>query len=243
MSALPIVIAVLSAWAVLATIFSLIQGRALQRERDGHEEAQDTIARYRTALAQLKDKADATAGQYETLHRAYTALKQVLDERDEREEREGGAGAGRAAQGNAPSLPTVMIDSLDISSEIGTLFEHVARVARAIRNYGAFTRGHSAPESSKARYDLHWLSDCLHSFDEIGRALARGNVDALNTACTGLLSMYDAYLKDGSGYNSRDTFLRLAADVPLTDVSNAVRAISMKTAPAGTAVAEADPLI
>ena len=75
---------------------------------------------------------------------------------------------GQPAAGR--SFPMVVVDSLDISAEIGLLFEHVARVAAAIRGYSAFTRGHHGPEPAKARYDLLWLSDCLHTFDRVGRA-------------------------------------------------------------------------
>ena len=126
-------------------------------------------------------------------------------------------------------IPMAVIDSLDISGEIGTLFEHVARVATAVRQYSAYTRGHYGPEPNKARYDLLWLADCLHTFDRVGKALTGGSQRSLSAACQELLSMYDAYHRDGSGYDSRDTFRRLATQVPLDRVSDAIRTIVMKT--------------
>ena len=78
-------------------------------------------------------------------------------------------------------------------------------------------------------YDLLWLADCLHTFDRVGKALAGGSQRALAAACEELLSMYDAYPRDGSGYDSRDTFRRLAERVPLAGVTDAIRAIVMKT--------------
>ncbi len=107
------------------------------------------------------------------------------------------------------------------------------RVATAIRNYSAYTRGHYGQEHTKARYDLLWLADCLHTFDRVGKALAGGSQRALSAACEELLSMYDTYLKDGSGYDSRDTFRRLSDRVPLAGVTDAIRAIAMKTAADG----------
>jgi hypothetical protein len=217
MAALPYLIAVVSAWAVIATILAVVRGRKLARERQDHASAQDTIGRFRAAVTHLKEKAADSASQLEALQREHQSLKlQVEAQKPEAVEQ---------------PIPMIMIDSLDISAEVGTLFEHVARVAKAIRDYSAFTRGHLAPEPSRARYDLHWLSDSLHSLDTVGKALANGSVKALNTACRDLLAMYDAYLKDASGYNSRDTFQRLSGKVPLAEVSSAVKSIAIKATP------------
>lgn len=218
MATLPYVIAIVSAWAVIATLLALGRGRKLAHERQEHSDARETITRYKAALSQLKTRAAATAAELEALQRRYLELKQSIESQEQ--------------AADEPPIPMIMIDSLDISSEIGTLFEHVARVARTIRNYSAYTRGHHAPEPAKARYDLHWLSDCLHSFDQVGKALAKGSTEALTDACTELLSMYEQYLKDSAGYDSRDTFQRLAGDVPLGEVSDAVRSIIVKAAPA-----------
>ncbi|MEE7561194.1 hypothetical protein HH299_16975, partial [Xanthomonas sp. Kuri4-2] len=130
----------------------------------------------------------------------------------------------------APPPPVVMVERLDIATEIGTLLVHVARVARTLRRFSAYTRGHHGSEPVAARYDLHWLSDCLHSFDQLGYALTKGSLEALIAACQELLSIYDPYLKDASGYNSRDTFQRLSSDVPLSDVTDALRSIAVKAA-------------
>ncbi|QDI03317.1 MULTISPECIES: aldehyde dehydrogenase family protein [Xanthomonas translucens group] len=212
-------------WALTASVLAWVFFDRLRREQQEQASAQDTIARYQAALSQLKARAATSARELETLQQAYAGLRQTLEETQE----------PHAAQEavERPPVPILVMERLDISAEIGTLLAHVARVARSIRRYSAYSRGHNAPESSSARYDLHWLSDCLHSLDQIGHALARGNVDTLTAACTELLSMYEQYLKDGSGYDSRDTFQRLSSHVPLADVTDAIRSIAAKASLAG----------
>ncbi|MBB3832405.1 uncharacterized protein YicC (UPF0701 family) [Xanthomonas arboricola] len=208
-------------WALIATALAFVRGRQLRAESGQLASTQDSLGRYQAALSQLKARAAASALELESLQRSYAVLKQSLDQQEQN-----AAGQQDAAANEV--IPMVMVQRLDIANEIGTLFAHVARVARSLRRYSAYSRGHSAPEPSTARYDLHWLADCLHSFDQIGHALVRGNVAALITACQDLLSMYDHYLKDGSGYNSRDTFQRLSSDVPLSDATDAIRSIIVK---------------
>ncbi|MCC4605365.1 hypothetical protein HG421_06515 [Xanthomonas campestris pv. badrii] len=208
-------------WALIATALAFVRGRQLRAESGQLASTQDSLGRYQAALSQLKARAAASALELESLQRSYTVLKQSLEQQEQ-----------TAAQHDDPAasqvIPVVMVQRLDIANEIGTLFAHVARVARSLRRYSAYSRGHSAPEPGTARYDLHWLADCLHSFDQIGHALLRGNTAALITACQDLLSMYDHYLKDGSGYNSRDTFQRLSSDVPLSEATDAIRSIIVK---------------
>ncbi|MBO9715455.1 MAG: hypothetical protein J7507_01240 [Pseudoxanthomonas sp.] len=212
---LVLLMAVLAVWAILATVLALVWGGHLRRERQEHEDARQRNAQYRAALQRLEKEAAIAAARFEALQREHLALRQAHD-------------ASEQALAEQP-MPLVMIDSLDLSGEIGTLFEHVARVAAAIRSYSAYTRGHHGREPDKARYDLLWLADCLHTFDRIGKALAAGSQRALSAACAELLEMYAAYPGDGSGYDSRDTFRRLAAQVPLDRVSDAIRTIVMKT--------------
>ncbi len=112
-------------------------------------------------------------------------------------------------------------------------------MSRAWRSRSATTAPTPAAtrrEPDKARYDLLWLADCLHTFDRIGKALGGGSQRALAAACKELLAMYDTYPRDGSGYDSRDTFRRLTTQVPLDRVSDAIRTIVMKTAAAEEAV-------
>ncbi|AKC86172.1 hypothetical protein [Pseudoxanthomonas suwonensis] len=228
MNIFPLVLmAILAGWAIAATLLAAGLGRRLRRERQEHAETQERNARYRAALRRLEDKAAAVAARFDALQREHAELRRSLEARDQ-------------AQAERP-LPTVVVDSLDISGEVGTLFEHVARVAVAIRHYSAYTRGHHGPEPNKARYDLLWLSDCLHAFDRVGKALAAGSQRGLAAACGELLSMYDMYLKDGSGYDSRDTFRRLAERVPLAGVTDAIRSIAMKTAPDPEGAGHAQP--
>ncbi|MEA9562757.1 MULTISPECIES: hypothetical protein [unclassified Xanthomonas] len=209
-------------WALIATGLAFVRGRQLNAEYGQHASTQDSLARYQAALSQLKARAAATTLELESLQRSYTVLKQSLEQHEQN--------AVEQQRPEVPEqvIPMVMVQRLDIANEIGTLFAHVARVARSLRRYSAYSRGHNAPEPSTARYDLHWLADCLHSFDQVGDALVRGNIAALITACQDLLSMYEHYLKDGSGYNSRDTFQRLSSDVPLSEATDAIRSIIVK---------------
>ncbi|KQQ71674.1 hypothetical protein ASF73_12235 [Xanthomonas sp. Leaf131] len=207
-------------WALIATGLAFVRGRQLRAESGQLASTQDSLGRYQAALSQLKARAAASALELESLQRSYISLKQSLEQQEQN--------AAEQQATTAQVIPMVMVQQLDIANEIGTLFAHVARVARSLRRYSAYSRGHNAPEPNTARYDLHWLADCLHSFDQIGHALVRGNVAALITACQDLLSMYDHYLKDGSGYNSRDTFQRLSSDVPLSDATDAIRSIIVK---------------
>ncbi|CAD1790431.1 MULTISPECIES: hypothetical protein [Xanthomonas] len=208
-------------WALIATVLAFVRGRQLRAESGQLASTQDSLARYQAALSQAKARAAASVLELESLQRSYTVLKQSLEQQEQ-------TAAEQAPAADSQVIPMVMVQRLDIANEIGTLFAHVARVARSLRRYSAYSRGHTAPEPATARYDLHWLADCLHSFDQIGYALLRGNVAALITACQDLLSMYDHYLKDGSGYNSRDTFQRLSSDVPLSDATDAIRSIIVK---------------
>lgn len=206
-------------WALIATGLAFVRGRQLRAESGQLASTQDSLARYQAALSQLKARAAASTLELESLQRSYAVLKQSLEQQEQN--------AAEQQATTAQVIPMVMVQQLDIANEIGTLFAHVARVARSLRRYSAYSRG-QCPEPNTARYDLHWLADCLHSFDQIGHALVRGNVAALITACQDLLSMYDHYLKDGSGYNSRDTFQRLSSDVPLSDATDAIRSIIVK---------------
>lgn len=219
-------------WALTATVLAWVFFGRSRREQQLQASAQDSLARHQAALSQMKARAAASARELETLQQAYASLRQTLELQTQ------GAAPAQEAVESQP-VPIQVMERLDIATEIGTLLAHVARVARSIRRYSAYSRGHNAPELSSARYDLHWLSDCLHSLDQIGHALARGNVDTLTAACTELLSMYELYLKDGSGYNSRDTFQRLSSHVPLADVTDAIRSIAAKASLARQAQAQA----
>ncbi|AOS14856.1 hypothetical protein WKH86_19300 [Xanthomonas oryzae pv. oryzae] len=208
-------------WALIATALAFVRGRQLRAESSELASTQDRLGSYQAALSQQKARAAATTLELESLQRSYAVLKQSLEQQEQNASEQQAATAGQV-------IPMVLVQRLDIASEIGTLFGHVARVARILRRYSAYSRGHNAPEPATARYDLHWLADCLHSFDQLGHALVHGNVAALITACQDLLSMYEHYLKDGSGYNSRDTFQRLSHDVPLSEATDAIRSIIVK---------------
>ncbi|MCW0379563.1 hypothetical protein NB697_002409 [Xanthomonas sacchari] len=228
-------------WAAVATAFAhgLFQrlGHAYRRDAT----AKETIARYQAALSQLKAQAAASAQELETLRQDHERLRATYEYEAAPAAAASATAAPTAAPspaspkpGPAPAAPpaappsTIALAQIDIADEVGTLLAHVARVARSIRRYSAYSRGHNGPEPASARYDLHWLSDCLHNLDQVGHALARNNMETLTAACTELLTMYEQYLRDGSGYNSRDTFQRLSTQVPLAEVTDAIRSIAAK---------------
>jgi len=214
MDPVPYAIALTSAWAVAATILAVRHRQGRHRERQGHADAQVLVQRQRAALSRLKAHAATVAAELEALQQRHEQLLR----------------AAEPTQPDDTSVSMLVPAGLDISAEVCTLFEHVARVARAIRPYSAFNRGHLGPEPRNGRYDLHWLSDCLHSFDQLGNALSRGSIDALAAACRELLTMYELYPADGSGYDSRAAFQRLRESVPLAPPGEALRSILGKIA-------------
>ncbi|MBD4912197.1 hypothetical protein GUF77_22095, partial [Xanthomonas citri pv. citri] len=72
----------------------------------------------------------------ESLQRSYTVLKQSLEQQEQ-------TAAEQAPAADSQVIPMVMVQRLDIANEIGTLFAHVARVARSLRRYSAYSRGHT----------------------------------------------------------------------------------------------------
>lgn len=213
-----LIVALVSLWAVVGTALAVLRGRTAEEALQAHADSEARIERYRAALLQLKSQAETLRRELDRLQRDYAELQAAAESQE------------ASAPGEERTLPMLMLDHLDLSAEVGTLLEHVARVAVAVRNFSAYTRGHQGSEQAKARYDLLWLADCLHSFDQLGRALAAGSPRALARACEDLVAMYDRYLKDNSGYNSRDTFQRLAGEVPLGEASEAIKSILAKTA-------------
>lgn len=230
-----LLIVVLSLWSVVVTALAIVGSRNLRREREQHEDAQAKIGQYQAALTRSEARVKETLQELKTVQLKYLELKEASkaeSEKDTKDEKQGESTAAATKSEPEPRPePLVVIDKFDLSWEIGTLLEHVSRVAAAIRDYSAYTRGHIGTEPNKARYDLLWLSNCIYNLDEVGRALTRGNPRALSLACTDLLAAYDSYLKDSSGYNSRDTFQRLAEKVPLAEVKEAIKSLMMKTAP------------
>ncbi|WP_045767575.1 hypothetical protein [Xanthomonas albilineans] len=240
-------------WAAVATAFAhgLFQrlGQAFRRDAS----AQETIARYQAALTQLKAQAATQMQELETLRHEYELIQAVTtmeaETVPETEQEPAATASPSPSQSQSHSKTytpksSITLAQIDIADELGTLLAHVARVARvarSIRRYSAYSRGNTGPEPTNARYDLHWLSDCLHNLDQVGHALARNNMETLTAACIELLEMYEHYLRDGSGYNSRDTFQRLSNQVPLAEVTDAIRSIAAKASLARQAQTAQEP--
>ncbi|MCG6572994.1 hypothetical protein GFB82_21950, partial [Acinetobacter baumannii] len=150
-------------WALIATALAFVRGRQLRAESSELASTQDRLGSYQAALSQQKARAAATTLELESLQRSYAVLKQSLEQQEQNASEQQAATAGQV-------IPMVLVQRLDIASEIGTLFGHVARVARILRRYSAYSRGHNAPEPAPARYDLHWPAACLHSLAQLGHA-------------------------------------------------------------------------
>ncbi|OLH05106.1 hypothetical protein BXO589_08360, partial [Xanthomonas oryzae pv. oryzae] len=158
-------------WALIATALAFVRGRQLRAESSELASTQDRLGSYQAALSQQKARAAATTLELESLQRSYAVLKQSLEQQEQNASEQQEQNASEQQEQNASEqqaatagqvIPMVLVQRLDIASEIGTLFGHVARVARILRRYSAYSRGHNAPEPATARYDLHWLADCLH---------------------------------------------------------------------------------
>ncbi|WP_045738269.1 hypothetical protein [Xanthomonas sp. MUS 060] len=241
-------------WAAVATAFAhgLFQklGQAYRRDAS----AQEIIGRYQAAVTQLKAQAATQMQELETLRHEYELIQAAPPVESEAtpdtEQQPAGTASSTPSQSHSQSQShseaytsksSIALAQIDIADEVGTLLAHVARVARSIRRYSAYSRGNNGPEPNSARYDLHWLSDCLHNLDQVGHALARNNMETLTAACIELLEMYEHYLRDGSGYNSRDTFQRLSNQVPLAEVTDAIRSIAAKASLARQAQTAQEP--
>ena len=83
------------------------------------------------------------------------------------------------------------MNELNLTRELARLLNFTADVATAIRMYSAYNQG--GHEHENAPLDLMWLSDCLHGFDRLGRAILEKNPTNIVSACDSLLTSYESY--------------------------------------------------
>jgi hypothetical protein len=124
--------------------------------------------------------------------------------------------------------PTAIVD--DFATEIAALLQHVADTATAIRMHSAYTRQGTKPEDPLAQYDLLWLSDSIHNFDSLGRAIASNEQQQLIDACNELITQYECYGSDSRGFDSKAAFERARRyGVDLSRVITALCSLRDKT--------------
>lgn len=124
-----------------------------------------------------------------------------------------------------------MDQSLNLTEELGQLLIYIANVATAIRLHSAYTDGNPYGALPKELYpaetspqqqslnDVMWLSDSLHNFDYLGRAIQERNVGMIVAACDMLIKQYqELYIAGNNRLKSdpKTTFDLHAHLVPLT---------------------------
>lgn len=80
------------------------------------------------------------------------------------------------------------------SAQLGRLLNFVADMATAIRLNSAY-RGVQTGPDEQASLDVMWLSDSLHNFNQLGRALEGGDVALVIGACEALKSYYELFIR------------------------------------------------
>lgn len=80
--------------------------------------------------------------------------------------------------------------NFDISFELGRLLVFTAEVATAIRMNSAYNEAYRSRDPRDIGLDVMWLSESLHCFDRLGRAIQADNRKEVVDACDSLLSYY-----------------------------------------------------
>jgi hypothetical protein len=121
-----------------------------------------------------------------------------------------------------PPRPTA-----DFSPELAALLVFTADVAIAIRMNSAYN---DARDPRLAPLDVLWLSDLLHNFDVLGRAVQGGDRADISSAVKRLLSQYATYRAPLPGRKSDpvETFKRYEHRFQLEEAQAALRAIRAK---------------
>lgn len=103
-------------------------------------------------------------------------------------------------------------ESWNYTNELADLLDYVGGIATVIRMYSAYSRGNDGQESPYARYDLLWLSDHLHNYNDLAKAISSGSRKSVVEVCDRLVEQYEEYLVNESSYNSKACFERLQAE-------------------------------
>ena len=76
MGTAPYVIAIISAWAVVATILAVRHRHGRLRERQGHADARELVQRHRAALSRLKHQAAALGAEMDALRQRHEPFEE-----------------------------------------------------------------------------------------------------------------------------------------------------------------------
>lgn len=87
------------------------------------------------------------------------------------------------------------------NKELGKLLSFIGRVATAIRLNSSYNP-HYQVDNPHYSDDVMWLSDLLHHFERLGRALESGLPGEIIAACEGTDKSYQMYSKSDTGYRS-----------------------------------------
>ncbi len=120
---------------------------------------------------------------------------------------------------------------VDLTSELARILNFTAEVAIAIRMYSAYNQNGNRHEDAPG--DLMWLSDCLHNFDMLGRAIQGGNPANIVAACDMLLKAYEGYQVENPRFTrqAKPTFDRNADRVSLHEAMAIFTDIRAKVLP------------
>lgn len=101
-----------------------------------------------------------------------------------------------------------MLRQINLTFELAQLLNFTADVATAIRMYSAYNQ--SGAPSEDAPNDLMWLSDCLHHFERLGRAVQEGRPGQIILVCDDLLLIYKGYQQENKRFSrqAKPTFDR-----------------------------------
>lgn len=119
---------------------------------------------------------------------------------------------------------------IDLTSELARLLEFAAKIAIAIRMYSAYNQ--SGEHHEDAPSDLMWLSDSLHNFDMLGRAVLDGSPPNIILACDTLSRSFRGYqeIHPNSTRQAKPTFDRNAKRIDLNEAIAVFEEIRSKAA-------------
>lgn len=123
---------------------------------------------------------------------------------------------------------------LNFTSELALLMEFTGETATAIRMYSAYSGGspssylHVPYDKDRELLDLMFLSDSLHHFSSLGRALQKPDPAHIVEICDGLLHSFSCYDTE----QAKPTFERWKDFVNLTVAREALSSIRDKAAAA-----------
>lgn len=90
--------------------------------------------------------------------------------------------------------------AVDLTNELGKLLNYIGRIGVTIRMLSAYA-GHKRGDE-ESQLDLMWLSDALHHFEHLGKALCSRDNGNIIRACGYLTEAYKGYSRTDTGMRS-----------------------------------------